>query len=68
MQGGRNCLDFLILEGIPNIHWYGQEGDYNIMVMDRLGGSLEDLFVFCKRRFSLKTVLLLADQMVKWVI
>lgn len=50
--------------GIPRIIWCGSEGDYNVMVMELLGPSLEDLFNFCSRLFTLKTVLLLADQMV----
>ncbi|KAH0629697.1 hypothetical protein JD844_011971, partial [Phrynosoma platyrhinos] len=48
--------------GIPHIRWYGQEKDYNVLVMDLLGPSLEDLFNFCSRRFTMKTVLMLADQ------
>ena len=50
--------------GIPNIYWYGVEGDYNVMVMELLGPSLEDLLQFCKPCLSIKTVLMLADQMI----
>ncbi|KAK2714808.1 casein kinase I-like isoform X2 [Artemia franciscana] len=61
------CRFYKILQGgigIPSIKWAGSEGDYNVMVMELLGPSLEDLFNFCSRRFTLKTVLLLADQLI----
>jgi len=50
--------------GIPNVRWFGVEGEFNILVMDLLGPSLEDLFNFCSRKFSIKTVLMLADQLI----
>lgn len=61
------CKVYSILAGgvgVPKVHWCGVEGDYNVMVMDLLGPSLEDLFNYCDRLFNLKTVLMLADQMI----
>jgi predicted Ser/Thr protein kinase len=47
--------------GIPIILWSGVEGDYNAMVMDLLGPSLEDLFKYCKRKLTTKSSFMLAD-------
>ena len=47
--------------GIPKIYHYGIEGKYNILIMDLLGESLEDLFQFCRQRFNLKTILMLGS-------
>jgi hypothetical protein len=44
--------------GIPEVHWF------NAMAMDPLGHSLEDLFIQCQFRFSIKTALLLGQQLV----
>ena len=43
-------------DSIPNVHWFGREGDYNVMIMDIFALSLEYLFDCCSRRFTLKTV------------
>jgi hypothetical protein len=51
--------------GIPPVRYFGEEGDYKVMVMDLLGPNLEDLFNFCGRKFSPKTVAMLAIQLVK---
>jgi len=49
--------------GIPKLHWCGSQGNYNILIMDLLGPSLEDLFNYCKRQFTLLTTLLVVEQM-----
>ena len=50
--------------GFPRFVWYGREGNFNIMVIELLGPSLEDLFNYCGKKLSLKTVLFLADQLI----
>lgn len=50
--------------GIPEIKWFGGTKEHNVLVTELLGPSLQDLYLYCGRRFSLKTVLLLADQMI----
>ncbi|GMI83127.1 casein kinase 1 [Hibiscus trionum] len=50
--------------GIPSLRWFGFKGDYNVLVIDLLGPSLEYLFNLCSRKLSLKSVLMLADQMI----
>ncbi|VDN97347.1 unnamed protein product [Rodentolepis nana] len=51
--------------GLPHIQYFGLDGVnnlYNALVMDLLGPSLEELFNFCSKCFTMKTVLMLVDQ------
>ena len=50
--------------GFPKLLWYGKEGEYHVMVIELLGPSLEDMFVYCGRKLSLKTIILLARQLI----
>ncbi|KAJ3437561.1 casein kinase i-like protein [Anaeramoeba flamelloides] len=48
--------------GFPNVYHFGLRGFDHFMIMDYLGPNLESLFKYCDRKFSLKTVLMIADQ------
>ncbi|KAK0548069.1 Palmitoylated plasma membrane-bound casein kinase [Tilletia horrida] len=50
--------------GIPQAYYFGNENLHSILVIDLLGPSLEDLFDMCGRKFSIKTVVMCAKQMI----
>lgn len=55
---------------VPGLYYIGTDSStpnqhFHVMVMDLLGPSLEDLFSTCKRRFDLKTCLIIAIQLIK---
>ncbi|KAJ3089581.1 hypothetical protein HK102_006024 [Quaeritorhiza haematococci] len=43
------------MEGIPKVHFFVTEGPHNVLGMDMLRDSLEDLFDLCGRQFSVQT-------------
>ena len=58
--------------GIPNMIHFGHANELlhpygNVLIMQLLGWSLDHLFEDCKNRFTLKTVLMLADQMIETI-
>jgi serine/threonine protein kinase len=47
------------------MHWFGIAGEYNAMVMELLGQNLEDLFSYCTKNFTLKTILMITIQLIE---
>ena len=54
-------------KGIPKVYQYGKVKGYNILVMELLGKSLNELFNQMNRRFSLQTVCILANDMIRLI-
>ena len=51
--------------GIPKVHAFTTEGQYNVMLMDLLGTSIEDIFVENNKIMSLKSALMIGYQMIE---
>ena len=50
--------------GIPEIRNFGCNSTYNILIMELLGQSLENLFQAQNKSFSIKTACMLGIQMI----
>jgi casein kinase 1 len=52
-------------QGFAQYFYFGKEGQYHCMVMEYLGKSLEDRVQACGGRFSVKTTVLVAEQILR---
>ncbi|KAH8994770.1 kinase-like protein [Lactarius deliciosus] len=50
--------------GIPQVRWFGTEGGFDTLALDLLGQSLEDLFIGHHFKFTIQTIVRLANQLV----
>lgn len=49
--------------GIPILHWFETVNDKEVMILDTMGPTLEELFTKSGRYFGMRTLLLFAEQM-----
>ncbi|CAF3549819.1 unnamed protein product, partial [Rotaria sp. Silwood2] len=50
---------------IPKMFYFGIHNEYTVLAMDLLGPSVEDLLNFCGRKFSLKTICMIIEQILR---
>lgn len=55
-------------EGIPEVISYGQNEDYNILIMELLGENLNKLLPTRNKVFSIKTTCMIGIQIVRIII
>ena len=58
---------FVNSAGIPKMRAFGKEGEYNYMVMDKLGSSLDELKITHGGSLSLQATILIGLQLIKRV-
>ena len=63
LEAEAKIMSYLKGPNIPFIKSFGYNNDYNILVMELLGKSLEDIFNV-RKQFSVKTVAMLGYQMI----
>ena len=63
LESEATIMNYLKSKYIPNIESFGQNNEYNILIMELMDKSLEDLINIYKT-FSIKTTCLLAYQMI----
>jgi serine/threonine protein kinase len=51
--------------GIPKFYWSGDQDDFNVLIVEVMGPNLEHLLNTCNRKFSLKTALIIAQEMIR---
>lgn len=55
------------MSGIPNTYGLYDYGKNKVLAMENMGPSLENLFRRCGKKFSLKTTLMIADQILRLI-
>ena len=67
VQEARVLRDLQGILGVPVVHWAGVSADFNVIVLELLGASLEDLLTVCGRKIGLKSSIQLGEQMIRRV-
>ena len=59
--------NYLLIDGIPQVFFFGKESNRFIMIMELLDRNLETVFVQegQRKHFSTMTVVMIVDQMVR---